>query len=159
MTSFACRYEGGDDVAQVIAGESGNAQVRLHAPFFGNVVVQRRIDAFQHTGNAKFRVAGNVELREPVDGRLPQLRAYFLQPQDYIQKAAVLQTEGAPAGAQAPEIQETAILLVTPGKRLGIVAFFKTAREVRPAIKIVFFGHVFADERNAQSFDNSHSCR
>ena len=66
----------------------------------------------------------------------------------------MLQTEGAPAGAQAPEIQETAILLVTPGKRLGIVAFFKTAREVRPAIKIVFFGHVFADERNAQSFDN-----
>ena len=46
MTSFARRYEGRDDIAQMISGKSGNSEMGLDTPFLGNVFVQRGVDAF-----------------------------------------------------------------------------------------------------------------
>ena len=66
----------------------------------------------------------------------------------------MFEAEGALAGAQAPEIQEPTVLLVLSREWLGIVAFFKAAREICLAIEIVLFNDVFSDERHTKGFDD-----
>ena len=66
----------------------------------------------------------------------------------------MFETEGAPAGAQAPEIQEAAILLVPARKLLRIVALLQTACEICPPFEVVLIDDVFTNEGDTQRLDN-----
>jgi hypothetical protein len=117
--------EGGHDLAQMLTREVRHLEVRLHTPFARHIFLQRLVDAVKHAGNADRGVACHVEGGERADRAFPHLRPNFLQPQDDVEQAAMLQAQCARASAKGA--QET--WPNRPRKACSVIDANRLARE------------------------------
>src|ERR1017187_696955 len=100
------------------------------APFARDILLQRFINAFKHTGDADFRVRRDIDFTQLLNRLFPHLRPDLFQPQNDVEKASMLQTERTRGRAQRTEIEKTAKpLILLREYRWRIVAFI-TAREI-----------------------------
>ncbi len=125
--------------------------MRLYSPFARHVFLDGGIDAAQHAGDSKLRVACDIEGRQFRQGCFPHLGANFFQPQDDVEQAAPFEGKRARARPDRSQIKETAFLLVAFCKRCRSLVFFERSGEIRLALKVILFGIVVANEGNPQS--------
>src|SRR5690606_33398138 len=97
---FTSGNEGSDYVPQTFTRKVRDFEMRCNAPLPRDILLDRRLDAFQNARYAECWVTCDGELTQLANGLFPHLRPDLFDPQDDVEKASVFETQRSPGRTQ-----------------------------------------------------------